>query len=344
MEATSGRHDSSSRAEIASEPTKRSIKAAVEKTSTATEPLTENRQPERGFVPEAADELASKEISKHADKSPLDTDRIDSRLHAFLEMSQLCSDRIMNKLPGDLRATIVARSAHRTDEVEDKSDSPGSGDGLKNDSETLAMAAVRLPHLERKFSTVWPPAVRYTLPSHGPGVPMEQTWAPVLAWIVLRSLPTEGIRASLFDTLQLRSVLAEMFSSMGVEEERTWRMAAQVRVLLMQADQPSLTFDANEFWQDVDVRWLAGVNDSAGVTYIHKEHYEELLCWMQLPALLAIALKEQSNAAPLREIETGVAKACAAAKDAGYKLRECLRLLQGAQDKQTQLASAERKS
>ena len=172
---------------------------------------------------------------------------------------------------------------------------------------------------------------------------MEQTWAPVLAWIILRSLPTEGIRASLFDTLQLRSVLAEMFSSMGVEGERTWRMAAQVRLLLMLADQPSLTFDADEFWHDADVRWLAGVNDSAGVTYIHKEHFEELLCWVQLPALLAAALTEQRSAPSLREIEAGVARACAAAKDAGYKLRECLSLLHGAQDKQIRLAGAESK-
>jgi hypothetical protein len=218
-----------------------------------------------------------------------------------------------------------------------------TGDGLKSDCETLAMAAVRLPHLERMFSTIWPPAVRYTLPSHGPGVPMEQTWAPVLAWIVLRSLPTEGIRASLFDTLQLRSVLAEIFSSMGVEGERTWRMAAQVRVLLMQADQPSLTFDTDEFWQEHDVRWLAGVNDSAGVTYIHKEHFEELLCWVQLPALLAITLTERGSAVSLRDIETGVAKACDAARDAGYRLRECLSLLRGSLERQIRLAGVEKR-
>jgi hypothetical protein len=330
-------------AEIATEPTKRSIKAAVEKTSTTTKPLTENGQPKRGLVPEAAGELASKETSRLAAETPLDTDRIDSRLHAFLEMSQLCSDRIMDKLPGDLRASIVDWVAHRGDEAQEEAGYLGSRYGLKSDCETLAMAAVRLPHLERKFSTVWPPAVRYTLPSHGPGAPMEQTWAPVLAWIILRSLPTEGIRASLFDTLQLRSVLAEMFSSMGVEGERTWRMAAQVRLLLMLADQPSLTFDADEFWHDADVRWLAGVNDSAGVTYIHKEHFEELLCWVQLPALLAAALTEQRSAPSLREIEAGVARACAAAKDAGYKLRECLSLLHGAQDKQIRLAGAESK-
>ena len=172
---------------------------------------------------------------------------------------------------------------------------------------------------------------------------MEQTWAPVLAWIVFRSLPTEGMRASLFDTLLLRSVLAEIFSSMGVEGERTWRMAAQVRVLLMQADQPSLTFDADEFWQDADVRWLAGVNDSAGVTYVHKEHFEELLCWVQLPSLLEIALTDPSHTAPLREIEAGVGKACIAAKDAGYKLREYLSLMQNVQDKQSRFTLAERK-
>jgi hypothetical protein len=326
-------------AEIASEPTKRTMKAAAEKAST--KPLTKNETAKPGAAPETTEKLADEPISQRADESPLHTDRIDSRLHAFLEMSQLCSDRIIEKLPGDLRSAIVDQPAH-CEAAEVKAGSLRSGDGLRSDCETLAMAAVRLPHLERKFSTAWPPAVRYTLPSHGPGVPMEQTWAPVLAWIVLRSLPTEGIRASLFDTLQLRSVLAEIFSSMGVEGERTWRMAAQVRVLLMQADQPPLAFDAQEFWQDPDVRWLAGVNDSAGVSYIHKEHYEELLCWMQLPSLLAITLAEQSSGTALREIEARVARACAAAKDAGYKLRETLSLLQG--DKRSPLAGAEKRS
>jgi hypothetical protein len=328
-------------AEIASEPTKRSSKPFAERAPA--KPLIEKEAAKLEITPAATDARESKQKTKPADESPLDTDRIDSRLHAFLEMSQMCSDRIMEKLPGDLRSAIVDRAAHRTDEPQEDAGTLSTGDGLKSDCETLAMAAVRLPHLERMFSTIWPPAVRYTLPSHGPGVPMEQTWAPVLAWIVLRSLPTEGIRASLFDTLQLRSVLAEIFSSMGVEGERTWRMAAQVRVLLMQADRPSLTFDTDEFWQEHDVRWLAGVNDSAGVTYIHKEHFEELLCWVQLPALLAITLTERGSAVSLRDIETGVAKACDAARDAGYRLRECLSLLRGSLERQIRLAGVEKR-
>ena len=333
-------------AEIASEPTKRSVKAATEKPSIAPKPAIENGLSQQGAVPEVVDDRPShipgkelsKQVAKPVDEVILESDRIDSRLQAFLAMSQLCSDRIMDKLPGDLRSAIVDSSARE----EGKADKAQS-DGLVNDCETLAMAAVRLPHLERKFSTVWPPAVRYTLPSHEPGVPIEQTWAPVLAWMVLRSLPTEGIHAALFDTLQLRSVLAEIFSSMGVEGERTWRMAAQVRVLLMQADQPALAFDSDEFWQDADVRWLAGVNESGDVTYIHKEHFEELVCWLQSPALLAVALQDQGSTASLREIEAGVARACLAAKDAGYKLRECLALLRGTQAKQIGLTGAEKR-
>jgi hypothetical protein len=307
-------------AEIASEPAKRSAKP--EAVMAAGDPI----DAAKTVLPKPTTESTDATIAANlAEKNPTenkttkeraaDSDAVDSRLHAFLEASHLCSDRIMEKMPGDIRAAIPVTNA--------------STEILRptNECESFAIAAVRLPHLERNFSTVWPPAVRYMLPSHGPGVPIEQTWAPVLSWIVLQGLPTPGIRASLFDTLQLRSVLAEIFSSMGVEDERTWRMAAQVRVLLMQSDNPSLAFDTDEFWQDSDVRWLAGVNEAAGVTYINKEHFEELICWIQLPALLTITQHESSGLRSLREVEVHVGNACAAARKAGYKLKDCVSLM-----------------
>jgi len=155
---------------------------------------------------------------------------------------------------------------------------------------------------------------------------MEQTWAPVLAWILLRSLPTPGIRAALFDKLHLRSALAENFSSMGIDGERTWRAAASIRLLLAMEDNPSLLFDSEEFWQEPEVRWLAGVNESEGTLYLHKERFEELLSWLQLPALLQIALQTGAvQARSIRELEAVVTSASKKAKEAGYKLEKYLR-------------------
>jgi hypothetical protein len=170
------------------------------------------------------------------------------------------------------------------------------------------------------------------LPGSGPGALEEQTWAPVLAWILLRSIPAQGIRALLFDSLQLRAALAEAFSSMGMESGKTWRLAAQVRVLLMLEDAAPLTIYQESFWEDPDVRWLTGVNISAGITYFNKEQFEEFLCWIQLPALIALAGKDGTDLEPLQKLELSVVEACDAAREAGYQLEQ---FLGSPQEKQT---------
>ena len=194
--------------------------------------------------------------------------------------------------------------------------------------ETNTAAAVCLPSLERSFSTVWPAAVRYILPSNEPGIPSEQTWPPVLAWLVLSSLSTEGFTVALFDKLLFRSALAEIFSSLGMEGEKMWRAAALVRILLSHADTPSASMlQSDAFWEDPDVQWLAGVNKAADTIYINKEQFEELLSWLQLPALLEIASEYPGGTSSLADVEETISKLSRAAKDAGYKLEEFLTLL-----------------
>ena len=73
------------------------------------------------------------------------------------------------------------------------------------------------------------------------------------------------------------------------------------------------------------MRWLAGVNVAAGVTYFNQQQFEELLTWLQLPALLEIvrtgaAQVEAGQPAGIAEIESSVATAHEAAKAAGYNL------------------------
>jgi len=253
-----------------------------------------------------------------AKKKPEVADLVDARLRRFVDRSEFCFDRIMESLPADLKE--VAKQSADTSSEEGE---PGEGDlkdQFKAACEAAVVGAVRLPHLERGFSMVWPPAVRYTLPSNEPGAPMEQTWGPVLAWAVLHSVPAEGFRTALFDRLQLRSSLAEAFSSMGLEGERPWRAAALVRLLLRLAETPSVSLNSEQFWDDPDVRWLAGVNDSEDKTYINKEQFEELVCWLQLPALLEAARRDTAELTMVRSVEKAVSKACREAKGAGYVL------------------------
>jgi len=186
------------------------------------------------------------------------------------------------------------------------------------------MAAVWLPSLVDKRATAWPAAMRDMLPGKQSTRPPEQLWAPVVAWLVLRSL--HGDRVEVFDQLQLRSALAEIFESMGIAGEDRWRAAARVRVLLAFEPAPPVKQSPTllkKFWEDPDVRWLAGISESHGIVYFNRECFEEMLCWLQLPALI---LSAQERAEPLglmnkvKALASNLSKARRAAHDAGYKV------------------------
>ncbi|HEX4308911.1 MAG TPA: alpha-amylase, partial [Acidobacteriaceae bacterium] len=71
-------------------------------------------------------------------------------------------------------------------------------------------------------------------------------------------------------------------------------------------------------WQDSDVLWLTGTHDSDGVRYFNQESYEEMMWWIQVPALVAATPSEQRAAA--QESSAAVNRARQAAKNAGYRL------------------------
>ena len=75
-------------------------------------------------------------------------------------------------------------------------------------------------------------------------------------------------------------------------------------------------------WQDGDIRWLTGTHDSGGVHYFNRESHEELLWWIQVPALVAATPSEQRAAA--QQASAAVNRAAQAAKDAGYRLDRLL--------------------
>lgn len=189
----------------------------------------------------------------------------------------------------------------------------------------LIGASLRVPLLERTFSTVWPGNVRMLLPSWEPGTSPERTWAPVLAWALLRSLSGGARPEETFDQLELREVLGAIFSASGLEGEDVWRAAARVRVLLAYGDEPlEVVAYSPRFWNEPDVRWLTGVNESGGKTYFNQEATDELLAWMALPLLLGVA----ESAAPeeeLRRLEDRLGVLRANSKGAGFELEKLLR-------------------
>jgi len=179
----------------------------------------------------------------------------------------------------------------------------------KKTLEATALAASHLSVASRSLVAEFPKASRY-LPGDDPaGDARDDLWAPILAWVVLHSLPSKH-KAALFDKLQLRSALAEIFATFGLHGEDAWRASARVRLLLAQEDEPvKMKTGGEDFWADPDVRWLAGVNESQGATYFNKEAFEELVVWLQLPVLVG---GSSQNAV--------VEEAFLAAKTAGYNV------------------------
>jgi hypothetical protein len=141
----------------------------------------------------------------------------------------------------------------------------------------------------------------------------------VLAWSLLRGLHLDGL--SMFDQLRLRQALADTFHTLGLSGEDGWRAAARVRFLLHRAEPLTLHLSHRE-WQDSDVQWLTGTHDSDAVRYFNQESHEELLWWIQLPALVAATPSEQRAAA--QQSSAAVNRARQAAKDVGYRLDRLL--------------------
>ncbi len=191
---------------------------------------------------------------------------------------------------------------------------------------TLLEAAARVPDLEKQCAHTWPPEARAVVPSHSPTVSAAAVWSPVAAWCLLRAfedlLPVDRNRGEVFDKLYLRSVLAEVFHPVGLEGDAAHRAAVRVRVLIAEPK------DAEGIaWSDPDVAWLTGLHEAEGIRYFHKEAHEQMVWWLGLPRLVALAEKAQSAATrtALDELEEENDAAAKAAKAAGYRLDALLK-------------------
>jgi Alpha amylase, catalytic domain len=239
---------------------------------------------------------------------------LNPRLQPFVKCSQRFFEKVLQNLPCEAEE-ITSQSNDLTEPIST----------YKDLCETMTKAALHLISLSRNFSTTLPPAASRFLPGAKTAIPTEQIWAPILAWITLRSLPRQNDQAALFDRLQLRSALSETFTAIGMEGENTWRAAARVRILLSHTNASLAATKSEQFWSDPDVRWLTGVNESSGVTYFNKEGFEELLGWLQLPALIKLAQQSPINSDSIKTLETTVLESCKSAQTAGYNLDLYLR-------------------
>ncbi len=111
------------------------------------------------------------------------------------------------------------------------------------------------------------------LPAHQPAA---------LAWLTLRAAHSAQRAWELFEELQLRAGLSQIFPTFNLHGEQSWRAAAQTR-LLLQTDLTPLprTLASESFWQNPDTHWLAGVDHTN--EYFNKESLELLLPLLAYP-------------------------------------------------------------
>ncbi len=253
--------------------------------------------------------IAGVQAPADAPLAPPEQLRLNPRLQPFVKCSQRFFEKVLQDLPAeeDTTQSNVPNESIPTPTYKDL-------------CESMTKAALHLISMTQGLSIALPPAATRFLPTAKTAFPTEQIWAPVLAWITLRSLPRQNDQAALFDKLQLRSALSETFTAIGMEGENTWRAAARVRILLSHSDTPPAVTRTEQFWSDPDVRWLTGVNESAGVTYFNKEGFEELLGWLQLPALIKLAQQSPINLDSIKALGTAVLESCKSAQTSGYNL------------------------
>ena len=73
-------------------------------------------------------------------------------------------------------------------------------------------------------------------------------------------------------------------------------------------------------WTDPDVRWLTGVHEADGHSYLIHEMYEELLWWLLMPSLLRLAGEAAPSRAAVEEMSRTVHEALETAEAAGYRI------------------------
>ena len=212
--------------------------------------------------------------------------RIDPRLRALADKSQSFFDKLLENLPhrrprtqsaaAGTRPEIATKSEPFSADVPPQHPTP-SGPSIRKPSAPCSPPQ-RVSRCSRSPTPpTGPPNRAPCFPALTPPAAGQHAWAPILAWIVLRSLPWQraphGDLAELFDRLLLRHALADIFLSMGMEGEASWQAAAQVRLLLAKPAAAPDAIRSESFWADPDVRWLAGVNQSSGITYFNKEQF-----------------------------------------------------------------------
>jgi hypothetical protein len=86
-------------------------------------------------------------------------------------------------------------------------------------------------------------------------------------------------------------------------------------------------------WSDPDVRWLTGLHEAGEFSYLVQESFEELLWWLQMPAILRLASQSSLGKPETQSFCACIQDSIAEAERAGYKLQALLGSPNGSEEK-----------
>jgi hypothetical protein len=142
-------------------------------------------------------------------------------------------------------------------------------------------------------------------------------------------LPGDQHPGEVFDRLYLRSALADVFQPLGLDAEAAYRAAARVR-LLVDLPESAVARPGALAWDNADIAWLTGLHTADGHRYFNKESHEQMLWWLRLPQLIALAevdpsAKSASTREAMRAMESEMEAATREAQTGGFRLDDLLR-------------------
>ncbi len=192
-------------------------------------------------------------------------------------------------------------------------------------------AALSLRTVSKQAGVTWSPEADFVLPVHAADHPNARAvWTTILAWCAVDAMAEAYDTASseredprwgktavrLFDGLRLREALAEVFAASGLKGEESWRSAARLRGCYVAAVSAWQTLN---WLRDPDIAWAIGVHEHEETSYIVKEHFERLLWFTSLPALLSHALDDVTGAEDIVKLQQHLERHLADVAAAGYK-------------------------
>ena len=169
-------------------------------------------------------------------------------------------------------------------------------------------------------------------------------WRVALPWAVVRSLglvthPNDQGRrsAAWIDEWRLGKIIARSLRSLGCDRETAVREARLVKILSKyqawwKSPHKGVGIKLKRLLKDRDVQGYLQFNRFAGALWFRKERFEELVHWLFAVSTITAAADARTREEALSRVDAGrfraAVKLLRAARDAGYRVRETLRLLQ----------------